>query len=74
MSKSDYLRPSATQIDNVYRCGVCGSERDHPSVYVPPNCCGREMSQLGESYPASSDEWEEERDTCDGEWRRRDGR
>lgn len=68
---SDYRRPSMGQIDNNYECRVCRSTREHPSMYAPPLCCGVEMIQTGESYPASSDDWGEERDTVDGPWRDR---
>lgn len=68
---SDYYRPSQGQIDNCYRCNSCGSERDHPSIYAAPLCCGREMVKSGESYPASPEDWDEERDTVDGDWRSR---
>lgn len=72
MSKSDYLRPSANQINTIYRCASCGSEHEievwNGSV---PVCCGANMQVSGESYPANSDDWEEERDTQDGEWRQR---
>lgn len=72
MSKSDYLRPSANQINTIYRCAYCGSEHEIEGWNgTVPVCCGTSMQVSGESYPATSDDWEEERDTQDGEWRQR---
>ncbi len=71
MNRSDYARPSQGQIDNIYMCRNCRRETTHPSIYAPPECCGTEMEKLGESYPADSGEWDEVRDTVDGEWRDR---
>lgn len=71
MSRSDYARPADYQINKIYRCGTCRRETEHPSIYAPPECCGSEMTECGESYPASADEWDEVRDTQDGEWHNR---
>lgn len=71
MSASDYRRPSQGQIDTVYCCGHCRRETEHPSIYAAPECCGTPMNAVGESYPASSEDWDEARDTVDGEWRER---
>jgi hypothetical protein len=68
---NDYRRPSDYQIDIIYVCGNCRRETTHPSIYAAPECCGTPMNQLGESYPANSADWDEERDTVDGDWRNR---
>jgi hypothetical protein len=68
MSRSDYQRPSQQQIDNIYTCPVCQRETTHPSYYAPPTCCGLPMNYVGESYPSDPEEWNEVRDTQDGEW------
>ena len=75
MSKADYYRPSRDQIRQVARCSSCGREREYDSdlsVDGSPCYCGAgRMVVCGESYPASADDWDEERDPQDGEWRRR---
>ena len=71
MSISDYYRPADYQINNIYRCDTCGNEIEQPSCYDVGNCsCGGSLIQCGESYPADSSEWDEQRDP-DGEWRER---
>lgn len=70
---NNYRRPADYQITHFYRCTQCGHEEEVQSFYAgPESCyCGGHMQFAGESYPASSEEWDEERDTQDGEWRRR---
>lgn len=70
MSKSDYYRPAAYQIIEHYRCSGCGREIEVESVYAPALCCGMYPQKTGESYPASSDDWDEEKGR-DGYWRQR---
>lgn len=72
MSKADYYRPSERQVHSFYRCKTCGSETEFMSDQTVEGgrCpCGGVLTFAGESYPASSDDWDEER--VDGEWRRR---
>ena len=75
MSRSDYLRPANYQIHQIAKCGSCGIESeyaDDQQVDGGRCMCGGSLRVIGESYPASSDDWDEERDTQDGQWRRRD--
>lgn len=68
MSKSDYLRPSEDQVNIVYRCQSCGYETEQSSCYGVGRCnCGGAFDVYGETYPASADDWNEERGR-DGEW------
>ena len=72
MSKSDYYRPSEQQIRNIYRCTTCQLEDEYmadQSVEGGRCPCGGSLTFAGESYPASADDWNEER--VDGEWRSR---
>ena len=72
MSRSDYRRPADYQINNIYQCAVCGAEIEQVSVYSASRCmCGGELRMIGESYPASSDDWDEERNPNSGDWERR---
>ena len=73
MGISDYRRPADYQVHHHYRCTRCGHEVEVESVYGgPEGCrCGGHMQFSGESYPASAEDWDEERDPHDGEWRRR---
>lgn len=64
-----YRRPADYQVREHYRCSGCGREIEVESCYAPGLCCGMEPYKTGESYPADSSEWHEERDTQDGEWR-----
>lgn len=68
---NDYRRPADYQIENHYRCSLCGGETSVPSVYDgPATCrCGGSMQFAGESYPADSSEWDEYRDDVNDEWR-----
>ena len=71
MSKSDYYRPADYQVIVHYRCDKCGAETEQPSCYGVGDCsCGGQFIRNGESYPANSDDWNEQRDP-DGEWRER---
>ncbi len=72
MSASNYFRPADYQINDHYKCSSCGAATEQVSIYGVGQCeCGGSFVKVGESYPASSDDWDEERDTQDGEWRRR---
>ena len=73
MSRSDYLRPSEQQIRHHYKCGSCGREQEFYSdqhVEGSSCYCGGFLTFSGESYPADSNDWDEERGR-DGEWRQR---
>ncbi len=70
MSRSDNYRPSEQQISHHYTCVLCRKTFETDSQSSAPDCCGREMNFSGESYPANSDDWNEQRDP-DGEWRER---
>ena len=72
MSRDDY-RPAEWQIRQVARCNQCSreSEYDSQQSLSGARCyCGGELIVIGESYPADSRDWEEQRDP-DGEWRER---
>lgn len=74
MSRADYERPARYQINTVARCETCRQEREYSSdqSLSGARCfCGGSLTVVGESYPASADDWDEERDTQDGEWRRK---
>lgn len=71
MAKSDYYRPAPYQIQEHYACSSCGHEIQIESTYAPAGCqCGGVYEYRGESYPASPDDWDEERGE-DGDWHRR---
>jgi len=68
---NDYYRPSAEQITVHYKCNTCGAETSQESCYGVGDCnCGGQFAECGESYPADSSEWDEQRDP-DGQWRER---
>ncbi len=67
--REDY-RPAEYQIEVEYVCQKCNRERHAPANFNAPECCGEEMMECGQIYPANTDEWEEQRDP-DGEWRQR---
>lgn len=74
MSRSDYRRPADYQIRQVAKCLSCGSENEYMNDQQVDGgrCyCGGTLRVIGESYPASSDDWDEERDSVGGQWRRR---
>jgi DNA-directed RNA polymerase subunit RPC12/RpoP len=73
MSRSDYYRPSEQQVRSIYRCTTCRGEQEFMSDQTVEGgrCpCGGRLTSAGESYPASSDDWDEER-RPDGSWGRR---
>lgn len=73
MSRSDYYRPSERQVRHIYRCTTCRREDEFMSDQTVEGgrCpCGGALTFAGESYPASSDDWDEERGP-DGAWRSR---
>ena len=64
MTRSDYERPAWYQIHKIYKCTKCGHEQDIPQGYsaqFPCPYCGRFVARIGESYPASANDWDEER-------------
>lgn len=70
----DYRRPADYQIRQIAKCNSCGAENEYMNDQQVDGgrcCCGGALAVIGESYPASSDDWDEERDTQDGEWHRR---
>ena len=74
MSRADYRRPADYQIRQVAKCAACGSENEYMNDQQVDGgrCpCGGTLRVIGESYPASSNDWDEERDSQDGEWHRR---
>lgn len=74
MSRSDYRRPADYQINHHYKCRSCSREIEIQSFYAPPKvcrACGQGLEFVGESYPANSDDWDEERDNVNDEFRNR---
>lgn len=72
MAKSDYRRPADYQITNHFKCSSCGRETEQNSVYAAPEACpscGGPLQHAGESYPASADDWHEERDNVNDDFR-----
>lgn len=69
----DNIRPSESQIHHHYECRSCGSEVEVESFYAAPIMChcGGLYNFSGESYPASSSDWAEERDDYYSPWRDR---
>lgn len=71
---TDYRRPAAYQIRQTAQCNTCHrtAEFDSYQRVDGESCsCGGRWLVTGESYPASSEDWDEERDRVDGEWRQR---
>ena len=70
----DHERPAWYQIENIYRCRNCGREqhvRAGESARMPcPDCRGF-VDRIGESYPASRKDWDEERDGYYSPWRQK---
>lgn len=65
------FRPAEYQVDKIFRCQKCRNEitvgfQEHYDTCA----CGGQYDECGESYPADSNEWDEERGP-DGDWRRR---
>jgi len=74
MSRADYRRPADYQVRQIGKCDSCGAENEYMNnqlVDGEPCGCGGTLRVIGESYPASADDWDEERDTRDGQWRSR---
>ena len=74
MSRADYRRPADYQVLQVAKCSVCGREGEYQNDQVVDGlscACGGILKVIGESHPANPDDWDEERDTQDGEWHRR---
>ena len=74
MSKSDYYRPSEQQIHNHFRCDQCRKEIEvtYQENYSGGRCvCGGTFQASGESYPANTEKWDEERDDTNSDWHRR---
>jgi hypothetical protein len=71
MSRSDYRRPADYQIRHHYKCRECGLETEIESYCAgPTRCnCGGLMEFSGESYPANSEDWHEERDNVNDQFR-----
>lgn len=68
---SDRYRPADYQVNKIYQCDRCGGEIEQVSIYgVGPCDCGGRLIECGESYPADSQDWDEER-RDGGEWERR---
>lgn len=68
----DHLRPADYQINNVFRCTTCHRETEISSIYDVGRCgCGGDMELIGETYPANSAEWDEERNDYYSPWHRR---
>ena len=75
MSISDYRRPATYQITHHYQCDVCSREIEVPSDQSVHRCyCGGHMELSGESYPASAEDWDEERDNVNDSFRNRNSR
>lgn len=68
---NDYRRPADYQIKKHYCCSTCGSEVEVESFYAAPTSCmcGGRMEAAGESYPANSSDWHEERDDVNDDFR-----
>lgn len=65
-------RPAEYQIRNHFKCDSCQNEIEVTAGNTATRChCGGTYQFAGESYPASSDDWDEERDSEYGEWRQR---
>lgn len=74
MSKSDYYRPAEYQIRQIAKCDTCRRETEYMNDQQVDGgrcVCGGTLRVIGESYPASSDDWDEERDDTNSDWHRR---
>lgn len=72
MSRADYERPAWYQIGRLYRCQKCGHEQDvraQESAQMPCPRCRGFVVKVGETYPGSADEWDEERTSVNDPWR-----
>lgn len=74
MALSDYYRPAEYQIRQVAKCDTCGREDEYDSYQqvdgVRCHCGAGVLKVIGEIYPASASDWDEEKGD-DGEWHRR---
>lgn len=65
-------RPADYQIRQHYTCGNCERQIEVAHDQTAVRChCGGTYKYSGESYPASSDDWDEERDDVSSQWRQR---
>lgn len=65
-------RPAQYQIHNHFRCTSCNREIEVAGDQTATTChCGGRYESAGESYPASSEDWDEERDNEYSPWRQR---
>jgi hypothetical protein len=74
MSRADYERPAFNQISRHYKCRKCGQEQEVPngfSAAMPCPSCRGYVEFVGESYPASADDWDEVRDGVNEPWRQK---
>jgi DNA-directed RNA polymerase subunit RPC12/RpoP len=74
MARSDYERPAWYQINTLYRCQRCGTEQDvraGESARMPCPACHGFVVKIGESYPGRANDWDEERDSVNDEWRQK---
>ena len=71
----DHVRPAWYQVRQIGRCTSCGQEHEFSADETVDGracySCGGRMAQAGESYPADSREWDEERDDYHSPWRQR---
>jgi len=67
---NDYRRPSDYQIKHHYACVSCGEEVEQEGCYGPPMLChcGGRYQFSGESYPADSRDWHDERDNVNDDF------
>lgn len=71
---TDYRRPAAYQIRTVATCDMCSRQAEFDSYQTVDgeSChCGGRLRVTGESYPASSEDWDEERESVNGDWHQR---
>lgn len=70
----DHERPAWYQVESIYKCQSCQREqivRAGESARMPcPDCRGW-VARVGESYPASRQDWHEERDGYYSPWRQK---
>ena len=69
---NDYRRPAEYQITKHYVCAKCGDEQTVEggfSAHMPCYRCGGFVVYSGESHPADSADWHEERDNVNDQFR-----
>lgn len=72
MSRSDFERPSASQVRHLYACRTCGNETEIESWLSPGQCaCGGSFDLQSASYPADPDDWDECRPSYYDDWARK---